>query len=173
MASVGPILCLAELERIVGSQWAWFGDYGDDLLAELLAISIPPMTPKAPEARGTKRPAAHLDNVTMGYSGDGGRKEKRVKTHLEPQEAVSPNPVNITPTFTPLAHATWPATPLTMNPYSRLMMPYPSIYYSPYPYHPNFYYPNTPPTQWRTPSQIPNTKHQPIFSKCRLKFISE
>ena len=58
LASVGPILRLAELEHIVGSQWAWFGEYGDDLLAVLLAMSIPPMTPKAPEARGTKHPAA-------------------------------------------------------------------------------------------------------------------
>ena len=58
LASVGPILRLAELERVVGSQWAWFGQYGDDLLTTLLGMSIPPVTPKAPEVRGTKRPAA-------------------------------------------------------------------------------------------------------------------
>jgi hypothetical protein len=104
--------------------------------------------------------------------------------HFEVQEASS-GPVNVTHTFTPhfqpsatsypALYQTQPAlsapptvptptrmtqphhvaTPLTMNPYSRLMMPYPSIYYSPY--QPTFnYYPNTPPTQWTTPSQFPN-----------------
>ena len=188
LASVGPILRLAELERIVGSQWAWFGEYGDDLLAVLLAMSIPPMTPKAPEARGTKRPAAK-EKETTGQSGDGGRNERIAKRiRFEGQEASS-GPVNVTPTFTAPAHFqpspnSYPvsalylttfsaspntvptvtptrmthhaATPLTMNPYSRLMLPFPSNYYSPFPYQATFHYPNTPPTQWRTPSQIPN-----------------
>jgi len=43
LASVGPIVCLAELEG-VGSQWAWFGQYGDSLLDALLAMSIPALT---------------------------------------------------------------------------------------------------------------------------------
>ena len=45
LVSVGTILRFAELERVVGSQWAWFGKYGDDLLAIILAMSIPPITP--------------------------------------------------------------------------------------------------------------------------------
>jgi hypothetical protein len=46
------------------------------------------------------------------------------------------------------------ATPLIMNPYSRLMIPYSSIYYTPYPYQPTFHYPNTPPTEYLT---LPHT----------------
>ena len=57
MASVGPMLRLAELERVVGSQWAWFGQYGDDLLSTLLGMSIPPMIPivtQGPRSEGEK-----------------------------------------------------------------------------------------------------------------------
>ena len=47
LASVGPILHLAELEHVIGPQWAWFGQYGDDLLAALLGMSIPPRPQKS------------------------------------------------------------------------------------------------------------------------------
>ena len=49
LASVGPILQLAELERVVGSQWAWFGKYGDELLAALAEMDMRPMQPKPPQ----------------------------------------------------------------------------------------------------------------------------
>ena len=124
LASVGPILHLAELERVVGSQWAWFGEYGDDLLAKLLAMSIPPMTPKALEARGTKR-AVTKEKETTACSGNGGRNERMAKrTRFEAQEAQTQEaysgPVNITPTFTPhthfqpLSNSYYPAPYLTM-----------------------------------------------------------
>ena len=35
LASLGPVLRLIELERVVGSQWPWFGKYGDELLTAL------------------------------------------------------------------------------------------------------------------------------------------
>ena len=57
LASVGPILRLVELERVVGSQWAWFGEYGDELLAALGKMEMRPMQPKPPQTRTTKRPS--------------------------------------------------------------------------------------------------------------------
>ena len=61
LASVGPILRLSELERVVGSQWAWFGKYGNDLLAALAEMDMSPMQPKPPQTRATKRPPAAQD----------------------------------------------------------------------------------------------------------------
>jgi hypothetical protein len=121
-----------------------------------------------------------LDLVRPGCP-DLSQRSQNLKTGVVNKNVVGP--VNVsTPTFTLFAHfqpspnsypASAPyltmlttvtptrmthhaATPLTTNPYSRLMMPHP--YYSPYPgpYQPTFHYPNTPPTQWRTTSQIPN-----------------
>ena len=56
LASAGPILNLAGLECIVGPQWPWFRKYGDELLTELLAMSIPPMVPKPTQQKHAKRP---------------------------------------------------------------------------------------------------------------------
>ena len=135
-------------------------------------MSIPPVIPKAPEVKGTKRPAAEGEEST--------RRRKEQRLHVEAQEArPAPTPQNFNSTLypanathvaTPLAIAsqnrpmtlstppTLPTTPITnnaINPYSRLIMPYPT-YYSPHPYyhHMATFYNHTPPTQWRTPSHL-------------------
>jgi len=41
LASVGPIICLAELEWVVSLQWVWFGQYGNSLLDALLVLGSP------------------------------------------------------------------------------------------------------------------------------------
>jgi hypothetical protein len=79
LASVGPIPRLIDLERVVGCQWPWFGQYGNELLTELLGMSIPPARPKPTRARGTKRPGN--EEVAMGAKPDvtvnGGQSYKR------------------------------------------------------------------------------------------------
>ena len=141
----------------------------------LLYLISPDFLMKAP-VRGMKRPAAREEENL------GSMKERRL--YLEAQEAqpdpthVSENvnatlhPTSATSSYlaTPINSQTWttpptlPTTPITYhttNPYSSFIMPYPptsGYYYSPYPYHiPTFYHPNTPPTQWRTPSHIPKS----------------
>jgi hypothetical protein len=123
LASVGPILRLAELELVVGSQWAWFGQYGDDLLAVLLGMSIPPVMPKAPEVRGTKRLAAQLAaqeerGLGCALADNGGRKERAAKkARVETDASEEPRPaaptlphVNVNTTFTPPARFHPPPT---------------------------------------------------------------
>ena len=109
LASVGPILRLAELENVVGSQWPWFGQYGDNLLTTLLDMSIPPVTPKAQEVRGTKRPATQEENL--------GRKEQRLRLEVQESQLPPPPPgptqVNFNPTLYPAPNpASYFATPI-------------------------------------------------------------
>ena len=121
LASVGPILRLAELERVVGSQWAWFGKYGDELLAALAEIDMRPMQPKPPQIRGTKRPAAAQDMIEEGQKE---RTTKKSCLDIQDQASSAPTPVKSTgslpsvfPTFVSpfhhaLAHPTFLSTPL-------------------------------------------------------------
>jgi hypothetical protein len=55
LSSVGFIGRLNELERVVGADWPWFGQYGDELLEELKKLNIPPMQPKPQKKRAEKR----------------------------------------------------------------------------------------------------------------------
>ena len=99
LASLGPILQLAELERVVGSQWAWFGKYGNELLAALAEMDMRPMQPKPPQTQGTKHTAAAQD---MPDQIEEGRKEHTKKSRLDVQvQAPAPTvtPVKSTPVF--------------------------------------------------------------------------
>ena len=125
LASIGPVLRLIELERVVGSQWPWFGKYGDELLTALLRMSIPPVKPKPQgQARGMKRP---LEDCTEGLhdeSQDGRgpkRKRSRVKQPAHEKDC-DPTIVNLpmstpTPSLPPVQHHTpsMSATPFPLN----------------------------------------------------------
>ena len=47
LATVGPILSLIQLEKVVGENWPWFGKYGDVLLEVFKKMTIPPFKAKA------------------------------------------------------------------------------------------------------------------------------
>ena len=61
LSSVGPIGRLNELERVVGMDWPWFGQYGDTLLEELEKLNIPPMQPKQ-QKKAEKRTVSELED---------------------------------------------------------------------------------------------------------------
>jgi hypothetical protein len=54
LSSVGPIGRLNELERVVGMDWLWFGQYGDNLLEEIKGLDIHPMQCKQQQKRAEK-----------------------------------------------------------------------------------------------------------------------
>ena len=55
LASVGPILSLIQLEKVVGENWPWFGKYGDELLEVFKKMTIPPLQSKPKQPRGQKK----------------------------------------------------------------------------------------------------------------------
>jgi hypothetical protein len=98
LASFGPVLQLIKLERVVGSQWPWFGRYGDELLTLLLGMSIPPAKPKP---RGKKRsandPTSGLAKMIHDEQLLDGQKQKRCRTQSACHEKRhDPTPVNTT-----------------------------------------------------------------------------
>jgi hypothetical protein len=183
LASMGPIIRLAELERVVGSQWAWFGQYGDSLLDALLAMSIPALIPKDPKPRGTKRPAG---KVAASSNEENERPMK--KSRIEAQEtmaiptAVIGVPANstyttVTPfqgfhsststaTWIPLAHLATPQISRIL-PSTTLSGPFtPSTPTTPVAYYPPYNHWHNPysslmhqPPQYNTPY----TYHMPTF----------
>jgi len=59
------------LDRNIGENWAWFGLYGNELLDELISLSIPMMNPKPKESRKSSTTKRKQDE--QGGE-DGGRK---------------------------------------------------------------------------------------------------
>ena len=55
LASVGPILSLIQLEKVVGENWPWFGKYGDVLLEVFKKNDNPTITTKAKAAQRSKK----------------------------------------------------------------------------------------------------------------------
>jgi len=181
LASVGPIVRLAELERVVGSQWAWFGQYGDSLLDTLLAMSIPVLIPKDPKPRGTKRAAVQENAGKAVTSSDEENKRPVKKSRVEAHEMTAvPTRVmgvptsNSTYTTTPFHSSTaaWIPPAHLATPQSSRMLPSttfsgpftpstpttPMAYYPPYNHNPYS-------SLMHQPSQYytPYTYHMPTF----------
>lgn len=139
LASVAsPIENLIGLERAIGGGWAWFGTYGDKLLAEIKTLPFNSM-PKQKQKRVAKRSTVDV--------ADGERAAKRTHVSVAPTPvrptthvAVAPTPVRRT-TSHPSPAIAGPSTP--MRTYS-----YPQYRQTFTPGHPgtNYYYPNYYPT---------------------------
>ena len=114
LASVGPILSLIQLEKVVGESWPWFGKYGDELLEELEKLSIPPLQPKPKQARGQKK--ALDDQEEDERSAKRSRTNRTVSSKKATQNPALGMPV------APVSHFP-PTTPLPHNPYTHLLAP--------------------------------------------------
>jgi len=169
LASVGPIIRLAELERVVGSQWAWFGQYGDSLLDALLVMSIPALIPKDPKPRGTKHPAVQENAGKAATSSDKENEWPVKKSHVEAQETMAvPTPVkpfrSSTATWIPQTRLETPESsqilPLTTfsSPFAPSTPMMPMAYYPPYNHNPYSSLMHQPP-QYCTPY----TYYMPTF----------
>ena len=155
LSSVGPILSLKQLESIVGENWPWFGKYGDNLLTELISLNIPPMIPKPPQSRRTKR--SGMSETTVGQGG-GGKRQRALPQGSESTTLTAPTPVS---RFVNAPSSTIPTLPQQFYPYPstplRPLAPpfsatgiYPNPYYAymtPVPptmsYHPAYTHPPT------------------------------
>ena len=137
LASVGPILSLIQLEKVVGENWPWFGKYGDELLEVFKKMTIPPLQPKPKQPRGQKKALDERDR-------DDERTTKRSRTDTS-HTSSSKKPAQIPdPSTGPVTHLP-PATPLPHNPYTHLLTPGSSPYLN-YQPQPNYqYYFNTTP----------------------------
>ena len=126
LASVAsPIKNLIGLERAIGGGWAWFGTYGDELLAEIKTLLFNSM-PKQKQKRVAKRSTVDV--------ADEERAAKR--THV----AVAPTPVRRM-TSHPSPAIAGPSTPMRTYSYLQYRQTFT-------PGHPgtNYYYPNYYPT---------------------------
>ena len=177
LASVGPILNLAGLERIVGPQWPWFGKYGDELLTKLLAMSIPPMVPKPTQQKPAKRP---LDEGVIQREVsksipvvNAERNNKRVRTEATISTHHGKAPTGVTPTMSaaqPRLSTTIPVSFEHQPPSENRLQPQPlqAQQYTSYPihFHPHHMY-NPPPPSYYTPT-IPGTHTQLPFPYSQL-----
>lgn len=100
LSSVGPVLRLNVLERIVGSEWPWFGRYGNQLLDYLISLNIPPMQPKPQQKRAAKRAAGDpADNHGEAEKGNDtvAMKKSRIELPLNTSNSLFPrNPTPVT-----------------------------------------------------------------------------
>jgi hypothetical protein len=165
LASVGPILSLIQLEKVVGENWPWFGKYGDELLEVFKKLSIPPLQPKPKQPRGQKKVLDEQDR----------EEERTPKRSRTSRTSSSKKPTQIPdPSLTPVTH-TLPATPLLHNPYAHFLTPTGSSTYLGYQPQPQYYYHNTPqrplPVQHAsvTPHQHSSTSNT-IASSSRTPF---
>lgn len=92
LSSVGPIGRLNELERVVGADWPWFGQYGDALLEELKKLNIPPMQPKPQQKRAEKRPAHEREEARSQE--EPAAKKKRSQKQVAPPQIRTPTPAS-------------------------------------------------------------------------------
>ena len=156
LSSVGPIGRLNKLERVVGMDWPWFGQYGDTLLEELEKLNIPPMQPKQ-QKKAEKQTVSELEDEQSQPASKKKRGQKQdVATPTQNPTPTAVNPVppsRITAPAPPPAPISTPhlystpyryATPQqqTYNPYSSLTYPYAM-------YPPSFY------GYYQTPMQVP------------------
>ncbi|KAJ7038353.1 P-loop containing nucleoside triphosphate hydrolase protein [Mycena alexandri] len=77
--SVGPIDSRDHLETILAGQWAWCGDYGEELYGCIAELAIPPMVPLPPKKR------AKRTVVEVAAEGDDGLPPKRRHVNPGPQ----------------------------------------------------------------------------------------
>jgi len=124
---------------VVGVDWPWFGQYGDELLEELKKLNIPPMQPKPQQKRAEKRTAHELEEE-RSQGEQPAAKKRRGQKQVAP--AQNPTPTAVTINTAPPSHSTTPApgsigtlhpyamhqhyaTPqLSYNPYTFLRYPY-------------------------------------------------
>jgi hypothetical protein len=138
LTSIGPIGRLNELEQVVGMDWPWFGQYGDNLLEELKKLDIPPMQPKQQQKRAEKRTVSDLEDKQIQPA-----MKKRNQKQVVTAPTQNPTPTAVNPA--PPSHITAPAPPpapistphlyampyryatpqqQTYNPYSSMTYPY-------------------------------------------------
>ena len=142
LSSVGFIDRLNELERVVGVDWPWFGQYGDELLKELKKLNIPPMQPKPPKKRAKKRVHDLEDDQEQHVT-----KKKRDQNQIAPTQNPTPIAVTANPALPYFAHVTHNSTtPVPVaNPHSyatqqyyatpqRPLLPYNPYHFMTYPY---------------------------------------
>lgn len=112
LSSVGFIDRLNELERVVGVDWPWFGQYGDELLEELKKMNIPPMQLKPPKKRAEKRVHYHEDDNL--HQEQHVTKKKRGEKQVVPTQNPMQTPIAVTvhpapPSSSMLRHVTYPS----------------------------------------------------------------
>ena len=164
LSSVGSIGRLNELERVVGADWPWFGQYGDALLEELKNLNIPPMQPKPQHKRVEKR-TVHEREEASSQEKPAAKKKRAGQKQVAHTQMRTPTPVN-RPALQNLPVPTSIATPhpyampqhyamphqihIPYSPYSFMQYPYaiPSAHPSP-PFYGYFHTPMQPP---RTPN---------------------
>ena len=137
LASVGLILSLIRLEKVVGENWPWFRKYGDVLLEVFKKMTIPPLQTKPKQPRGQKKALDEWDR-------DDERTTKRSCTDTS-HTSSSKKPAQIQdPSTGPVTHLP-PAMPLPHNPYTHLLTPgsFPYLNYQPQPNY-QYYYNTTP-----------------------------
>jgi len=172
LSSVGPILTLKELERVVGENWAWFGPYGNELLDELMSLSIPMMIPKPKESRKSNTTKRKQDQQE---GEDGGQKRTRKEAPSQNHPTMTQTPTTVNPTMptpgpsfpvynlqTPmrvqqLPPVSHPGFPRHYPYYPMYSNPHPSPYFSPYPPNPQ----NPPQFLSNSPSPFQNTHSEP------------
>ncbi|KIJ91905.1 hypothetical protein K443DRAFT_135401 [Laccaria amethystina LaAM-08-1] len=120
LSSVGPIGRLNELERVVGMDWLWFGQYGDNLLEEIKGLDIHPMQCKQQQKRAEKNQKQAVTAPTQNPT-------PTAVNPMLPSHITAPAPPPA-PISTPHLYA-MPyryATPQqqTYNPYSSMTHPY-------------------------------------------------
>ena len=150
LSSVGSIGRLNELERVVGADWPWFGQYGDALLEELKKLNIPPMQPKPQQKRAEKRTVHERQEASSQE--EPAAKKKRGQKQVAPS---TPTPVNRpalpVPTSIaaphPYAMPQHYATPqhIPYNPYSFMQYAYAMPAHPPPPFYGYFQTPMQPP----------------------------
>ena len=158
LSSVGPIGRLNELEWVVGTDWPWFGQYGDGLLEELKKLHIPPMQPKQQQKKPEKQTVQELE-------GQRELPDQRVMKKKWGQKQVTATPAqNSTPTtVNPLpSHTATPIPASTPQSYHYLMPQYYAIpqhlTYNPYSFMQYPYTMHPPPPFYgylHTPTQAP------------------
>ncbi|KAJ7590265.1 P-loop containing nucleoside triphosphate hydrolase protein [Mycena floridula] len=115
LSSVGPIHSQKVLEKVLAGQWTWYERYGDELLAWLMTLNMPPMVLKPKKPRGIKQapqaavdmPAAVRARTTAAAipvpSGSGSQVPQ---TASQSAPRPGPYPTNYTPQ--PVAMNYWP-----------------------------------------------------------------
>jgi hypothetical protein len=143
---------LKQLESVVGENWPWFGKYGDNLLTELISFNIPPMIPKPPQPKRTKRTATKKASEEQG----GGKRQRSLPDN---QAQATPTPVNNVPSSS--------TTTLSSPSYLLYPSPYPSTparpppHFSTTPIYPNPYF-----ASYMTPAPHPGPMlyHYPVYT---------
>ena len=124
LASVGPILSLIHLEKVVGGNWPWFGKYGDELLEAFKKMSIPPLQPKPRQPRGQKKALSEPDRDEEERATKRSR-TSRTLSSKKPTQNPDPNLAlpyrpHLPP---PILQVLATLLPHNLNPYTHLLTP--------------------------------------------------